>query len=68
MTDPKNDASELHRRLRTLEAEFERQMRARGFDPTQAENIALPSTLAKLYAERETTKALLEELAGGDND
>ncbi len=68
MIDPKNDASELLQRLRDLDAEFERQMRARGFDPTQAENIALPSTLAKLYAERETTKALLEELAGGDND
>jgi len=65
MTDPKNDANELHRRLRTLDAEFERQMRARGFDPAQAENIALPSTLATLYAERETTKAQLEELAGG---
>ena len=68
MTDPKNDASELHRRLRDLNAEFERQMRARGFDPAQAENIALPSALAKLYAERERTKAHLEELAGGNND
>ena len=68
MSDPKNDASELHDRLRTLDAEFERQMRARGFDPAQAENTALPSTLAKLYAERERTKAQLEELAGRNND
>ena len=68
MSDPKNDASELHDRLRSLDAEFERQMRARGFDPAQAENIALPSSLAKLYAERERTKARLEELEGGDND
>ena len=68
MDDRKNDIRELFHKLCTLDAEFERQMRARGFDPAQAENIALPSTLAKLYAERETTKALLEELAGGDND
>ena len=68
MSDPKNDASELLQRLRTLDAEFERQMRARGFDPAQAENIALPSSLAKLYAERERTKARLEELEGGNND
>jgi hypothetical protein len=68
MSDPKNDASELRHRLRTLDAEFERQMRARGFDPAQAENIALPSTLARLYAERERTKAQLEELEGGNND
>ena len=68
MSDPKNEASELHHRLRSLDAEFERQMRARGFDPAQAENIALPSSLAKLYAERDRTKAQLEELAGGNND
>jgi hypothetical protein len=68
MSDPKNDANELHDRLRSLDAEFERQMRARGFDPAQAENTALPSTLARLYAERERTKAQLEELAGGNND
>ena len=68
MDDRKNDISELFHRLCTLDAEFEREMRARGFDPEQAENIALPSHLAKLYAERETTKAELEELEGGDNE
>lgn len=68
MSDPKNDASELHDRLRTLDAEFEREMRARGFDPAQTENLALPSRLARLYAERERTKAQLEELEGGSND
>ncbi len=41
---------------------FEREMRARGFDPAQAENVALPGSLAKLYAERENLRALLEEL------
>ena len=68
MDDRKNDISELLQKLSSLDAEFERQMRARGFDPEQAENIALPSTLATLYAERERTRAQLEELAGGNND
>jgi len=62
------NVNELHDRVRILDAEFEREMRARGFDPEQAENIALPAHLAKLYAERETTKAELEELEGGDNE
>jgi len=49
-------------RLRTLDAEFDREMRSRGFDPAQAENVALPSHLAALYGERERIKAELEEL------
>ena len=52
----------LRAKLRTLDAEFDREMRARGFDPAQAENVALPSHLAALYAEREQIKAALEEI------
>ncbi len=59
---------ELNRRLRDLDAEFEREMRARGFDPAQAENVALPSHLATLYAEREQIRTRLEELEGQNND
>ena len=58
----------MRERLHTLDAEFDRQMRARGFDPAQAENVALPSHLATLYAEREQIKAELEELEGKTND
>lgn len=54
---------ELNKKLRELNAQFEREMRARGFDPAQAENVALPSHLAALYAERERIKAELEESA-----
>jgi SMC interacting uncharacterized protein involved in chromosome segregation len=54
--------SQLVERLRTLEDEFEHQMRARGFEPAQAEVTALPSLLAKLYAEREKLRADLERL------
>ena len=59
---------ELHERLRALDAEFNQQMRARGFDPLQAENVALPSHLATLYAKREQIKAELRELEGKDDD
>ncbi len=59
---------ELNRKLRELEAEFDRELLARGFDPAQAENVALPSHLAALYTEREQIKAQLEELEGKTND
>lgn len=55
---------ELNQKLRALDAEFDREMRARGFDPAQAESVALPSHLAALYAERERIKAELEDSEG----
>ena len=51
----------MRERLHTLDSEFDREMRARGFDPAQAENVALPSHLAALYTEREHIKAALIE-------
>ena len=60
--------SRLREKLQTLDAEFDREMRARGFDPAQAENVALPSHLAALYLEREQIRAELEELEGDTND
>jgi hypothetical protein len=56
------DLQKLRDQLRSLDAEFDRAMRSRGFDPVQADNVALPSHLAELYAERESIKAQLEEL------
>jgi hypothetical protein len=58
----------LRAQLRELDAEFEREMRARGFDPAQAENVALPSHLATLYAKREQIKAELRELERKTDD
>lgn len=55
---------DLSKRLCALDAEFDQEMRARGFDPLQAENVALSSHLATLYAEREQIKAQLAELEG----
>jgi hypothetical protein len=50
---------ELEVRLKSINEDFDREMRARGFDPAQAENVALPAPLARLYMERQQ---LLEEL------
>jgi len=54
------DNDMLRQKLRTLDAEFDREMRTRGFDPAQADNVALPSHLAALYTERERIRAALE--------
>ncbi len=59
-----SSTDELNERLRALDAEFDRKMRARGFDPAQAENVALPSHLATLYAKRVQIRAQLAELEG----
>ena len=50
------EISGLQKRLHLVELEFERELRARGFDPAQADNVALTSKLAKLYEEREALK------------
>ena len=63
-----NLIDDLREQLRALDAEFEREMRARGFEPDQAENVAMPSQLAALYAERERIKAQLEPLEDKTDD
>ena len=65
-SDPQG-IEKLREKLRALDAEFDREMRARGFDPAQAENVALPSHLAALYSEREQIRTELEELAERKN-
>ena len=55
----------LEERLRAVERDFERLMLERGFEPGQAELVALPGPLAKLYAEREELRAELENLKEG---
>jgi hypothetical protein len=57
--------AELQETLRELEARFEREMRARGFDPSQAETVALPSALAAIHEELGEARAELDELNGG---
>ncbi len=53
---------ELESRLKFLDENFNREMRARGFDPAQAENVALPATLARLYMERQLLQEELKDL------
>lgn len=53
---------DLNQKLSALDAEFDRELRARGFDPNQQENVALPAHLAELYKQREQVKAELAEL------
>jgi hypothetical protein len=53
---------QLEARLREIEEEFEKGMRARGFDPDQVDNIALPTPLARLYLERERLLDQLDEI------
>lgn len=52
----------LEAQLREIDEQFEQQMRARGFDPKQAENVALPEALAQLYVERQILLEKLEDL------
>jgi hypothetical protein len=60
---------EIEAKLRAVEERFDREMRARGFDPAQAENVALPSALARLYAEREELREEMELLiSGGEHE
>ena len=61
-------AKALQEKLRAVEEEFEREMRARGFDPAQHDNVALTTPLAKLYAERERLRNELEESDEEDQD
>ena len=63
-----DEVNRLRERLRALDAEFDQELRARGFDPAQAENVALPTHLATLYAKREQIKAQLAELEGKTDD
>ena len=56
---------ELESKLKLLQQELEQQMRARGFDPAQTENVALPTALARLYGEREMLREQLEEIKKG---
>jgi len=52
----------LEQRLRQVDEQFRREMRARGFDPDQDANLALTAPLAKLYVEREQLREELESL------
>jgi hypothetical protein len=67
MSNPESASSEtsqaeLEARLRQLDERLRSELRARGFDPAQHENLALPGPLARLYLERENLKEQLQIL------
>ena len=55
----------LQRQLAELNAKFRTEMQKRGFNTAQIENVALPTALAKLFAERNQIESDLEELVPG---
>ena len=54
-----DDPSELSERIRSITDRLDFELRERGFDPSQIDNLALPGKLAGLYRER---NALIEQL------
>ena len=72
-SDESSDSAEESRRkrleekLREVDQQLRSEMRARGFDPDQDDNLALTAPLAKLYAEREELREELESLPGKSN-
>lgn len=69
-SDESSDSAEESRRkrleekLREVDRQLRSEMRNRGFDPDQADNLALTAPLAKLYSEREELREELESLPG----
>lgn len=55
----------LEEKSRQVDEQFRREMRGRGFDPDQDENLALTAPLARLYAEREELREELASLLKG---
>jgi hypothetical protein len=68
MYDPEaSTRTRLEQRLNEIEQRLRSEMRARGFDPDQDDNLALTAPLAKLYTERENLRAELQSLADKEN-
>ena len=57
---------QLEAKLELLTENFTREMRARGFDPEQVDNVALPSALANLYLECQSVADEIQKIKGKD--
>jgi hypothetical protein len=57
---------QLQVKLELLTENFTREMRARGFDPEQVDNVALPSSLANLYIECQSVADEIQKIKGKD--
>ena len=61
-TDEVDEVSRIREKLRLVTEQFEREMRERGFDPQQAENVPLTQSLANLHLEQTNLRSKLAEL------
>ena len=66
-TDEVEEVSHIREQLRLVTEQFERDMRERGFDPQQAENVPLTQSLAKLHLEQTNLRSKLAELLGEED-
>lgn len=58
----------VEERFREVDKLLRSEMRARGFDPEQDDNVALTAPLAALYIERENLRAELQSLADEESE
>jgi hypothetical protein len=65
MDDEQARLQQLESQLQLITENFEREMRARGFDPVQADNVALPAPLADLYLQQQSLMEQIEEIREG---
>ena len=61
-TESQTRLAELFERLKSIEGKLDRELRRRGFDPSQVDTTALPALLATLAIEREEIRHELEEI------
>ena len=66
-TDEVDEVGRVREKLRLVSEQFEREMRERGFDPQQAENVPLTQSLANLHLEQTNLRSKLAELLGEDS-
>lgn len=64
MCDPEaSTRTRLEQKFREVDQRLRSEMRARGFNPDQDDNVALTAPLARLYTERENLREELQSLA-----
>lgn len=63
-TNEVDEVSRIREQLRLVTEQFERDMRERGFDPQQVENVPLTQSLASLHLEQTNLRSKLAELLG----
>ena len=66
-TDEVDEVSRIREKLRLVTEQFEREMRERGFDPQQAENVPLTQSLANLHLEQTNLRLKLAGLLGEED-